>query len=87
LKRRGVLCCKKCKTKTNYYGVFKRNFVDMGGGYGRAKLIGNCPMCSYPYAVLFHAYCLEEEGVDVYFEYYLNSRLPDIINYIESKTS
>lgn len=79
----GVLCCRGCKTKEDYKGSFIKVAGDNGGGWGKIKVIGNCPKCNYPYAVIFtHSYLKDDDG---YFDHYVNGYLNVIIESIEDR--
>lgn len=79
----GVLCCRECGTKEDFKGDFIKVAGDNGGGHGKIKLIGSCPKCKYPYAVLFTNTFLEDDNG--YFDYYVNGYLNVIIESIENR--
>lgn len=82
-----ILHCSKCgvteKTSMDK-GVKNKHMIDNGGGWGRIKLIGNCQHCNYIYAVLFHAYDMDNEEDVSYVNYYVSSdRYKDMIDQYE----
>jgi hypothetical protein len=81
----GVLACVHCKTKENYRGLFTSKAGDNGGGWGRVKSIGDCPICNYPYAVLFQHYDINEKGISQYIDGYIKDHLDLFIKYIEER--
>ena len=63
--------------RENYTKQIKYHTADNGGGYGRAKLFTNCPICNCD-AVFFQGYDFNEENIGLYIDDYMSYRFLEI---------